>query len=367
VDSLKSFNNNFINNSKDKVLDNIYQFTNADKNYTGNIKIELRKKAKKCRICYNYENDINSPLLSPCKCSGGMKYIHLSCLQTWLKSRCISKTVSSNSLFTSYTLKQSECEVCKDLFPDFIIYKNKRIELLDFMKQENDKEYILLESIQIHLQNYQYRTFYLINVEKILSSEISFGRSYDADVIISDISVSRNHAVVRKKSNYLTIQDTSSKFGTAIFANFKKFKITRDMCLPLQIGKNNFEFQISFSCFDVIRNFRLFGAMKRVSDNGDEYDLSNLNSKNIKLAKIFSTKNQDELDDINQVSNEENSSIDIKNSSMEEKVSILKNESEEVKQQNSLSNLIELINNDLHQEIKQDQNYNHINYISKTD
>jgi hypothetical protein len=298
-----------------------------------------------------------------------MKYIHLECLQTWLKTRCISKTISSNSLFTTFTLKQSECEVCKNLFPDFIIYKEKRIELLDFLKHENDKEYILLESIQSHQQNYQNRTFFLINLDKILSSGISFGRSYDAHVIISDISVSRHHAVVRRKNNYLTIQDTSSKFGTAILANFRKFKITRGMWVPLQIGKNNFEFQIRFSCFDIIRNFRLFGTKNRKSVYGDEYDLSNLNTKNMKLGKIFSLKNQDELDEINKESNEDFSSIDLKNSSIneEENDSIFKYELEEVKQQNLYSNLIEFINNDIHQEIKQDHDNNNLNYISKAD
>ena len=35
-----------------------------------------------CRICLEDENDMNK-LISPCRCSGSSKYVHLDCLQTW--------------------------------------------------------------------------------------------------------------------------------------------------------------------------------------------------------------------------------------------------------------------------------------------
>ena len=36
-----------------------------------------------CRICY--ENDIPDNLINPCNCNGSIKYVHLSCLQTWIQ------------------------------------------------------------------------------------------------------------------------------------------------------------------------------------------------------------------------------------------------------------------------------------------
>lgn len=38
-----------------------------------------------CRICH-CEADENNALISPCLCSGSLKYIHLACLQKWIKS-----------------------------------------------------------------------------------------------------------------------------------------------------------------------------------------------------------------------------------------------------------------------------------------
>lgn len=36
-----------------------------------------------CRICH-CESDLGNPLLTPCYCSGSLKYVHQSCLQQWL-------------------------------------------------------------------------------------------------------------------------------------------------------------------------------------------------------------------------------------------------------------------------------------------
>lgn len=54
-----------------------------------------------CRICH-CESDPQNPLLTPCYCSGSLKYVHQTCLQQWLTA---SETNS--------------CELCK--FP-FIMH-----------------------------------------------------------------------------------------------------------------------------------------------------------------------------------------------------------------------------------------------------
>ena len=38
-----------------------------------------------CRICH-CESETGAPLISPCLCSGSMKYVHQACLQKWIKS-----------------------------------------------------------------------------------------------------------------------------------------------------------------------------------------------------------------------------------------------------------------------------------------
>ena len=101
-------------------------------------KIDLfRIKYKKsvCRICYCDDLEVDSPLINPCSCSGSMKYIHFSCLQTWLKQKIIIKS-SLNDFCTNYTLKQIERELCKTVLPGNIkfnkIILNIRIRCMKY-------------------------------------------------------------------------------------------------------------------------------------------------------------------------------------------------------------------------------------------
>ena len=43
------------------------------------------KKEAICRICLDgdLKDEPDNPLISPCNCSGSMKYVHLECLATW--------------------------------------------------------------------------------------------------------------------------------------------------------------------------------------------------------------------------------------------------------------------------------------------
>lgn len=36
-----------------------------------------------CRICFDGEETPDNPLISPCRCSGGSRYIHRGCLKQW--------------------------------------------------------------------------------------------------------------------------------------------------------------------------------------------------------------------------------------------------------------------------------------------
>ena len=39
-----------------------------------------------CKICLS-EDEPGNPILSPCKCTGSMRYVHLSCIRQWLESK----------------------------------------------------------------------------------------------------------------------------------------------------------------------------------------------------------------------------------------------------------------------------------------
>jgi len=67
-----------------------------------------------CRICLSETFEADDPFFSPCNCSGTMKYIHVKCLQMWLKSKLHTKA-SGSTIFTFW--KTLECELCKTPYP----------------------------------------------------------------------------------------------------------------------------------------------------------------------------------------------------------------------------------------------------------
>jgi len=61
------------------------------------------------------------------------------------------------------------------------------------------------------------------------------GRGHEADLRISDISVSRLHAKIYMKNNRYILEDLSSKFGTLVLAT-DQIEITQDNKV-IQIGR----------------------------------------------------------------------------------------------------------------------------------
>ena len=42
-----------------------------------------KESGKACRICLDESETEENPFITPCKCAGSMKFIHLLCLQEW--------------------------------------------------------------------------------------------------------------------------------------------------------------------------------------------------------------------------------------------------------------------------------------------
>jgi hypothetical protein len=130
---------------------------------TLNYRHSINKKI--CRVCYCDDIEVESCLVSPCNCLGGIKYIHFSCLQTWLKSKIKSKN-DHTQLCLSYEIKQIDCELCKSTLPgkyqfngDIIKYQDKYFELWDFLKPTM-KNYIIFESYKEEI-----RSVYIVNLD----------------------------------------------------------------------------------------------------------------------------------------------------------------------------------------------------------
>jgi hypothetical protein len=244
--------------------------------------IQIKQSKKVCRICYCDDREVESPLLNPCNCSGGVKYIHFSCLQQWLKSKCIIKSNTNENCIT-YTMKLVECEICKSVLPDFVKYQNKLYEIWEFVKPAF-KNYVTLETIITDKE--KSKNLYILNLDN--KSYLKIGRSHEADLRISDISVSRFHAMISRNSDgSITIEDNHSKFGSLISIQNPKIPINYDPSLCLQIGR-------SLVHFNLKPHFKLFSCFSCRDSPEESFDYTMVNQNFIEIEKVLSVKIQND-------------------------------------------------------------------------
>lgn len=138
------------------------------------------------------------------------------------------------------------------------------------------------------------RTMYIINLES--KQNIRIGRGHDSDVRVSDISVSRFHAMIRKDRNgSFYLEDNNSKFGSLVLVQVPKLRILKNSSLSIQIGR-------TMLTFDIKKPFSLFSCFcSQSSQNEKPTDYQALNSKCVNFENCNFIKSQcenyDEEDD----------------------------------------------------------------------
>ena len=274
---------------------NIKDIMNKEENSKKNENKNKNKKIKICRICYLEENDkINNPLIKPCKCSGSMKYIHYECLLHWLKAKIIDKSsrFHNNGYLSVFNLKLIECELCKTKFPDYIRHENEIYSLLNLdrnieiikpmkKKEKNGKKrkeyrynYIIFDSITPKsTDDNKFRFLVKFNENNILK----IGRSLEMQLILNDISVSRNHChLIINDDGDVILEDKNSRFSTLVLIQ-EEIEILKGHKLHVQAGSNYLTFTLDkkkglFSCCNA-----------EEIDNKNTYE--KLNSLSIKYNK----------------------------------------------------------------------------------
>jgi len=87
--------------------------------------------------------DPSNPMLSPCKCSGSMRSVHLLCLRTWLSRKENIKAAGPTVI--SYNWRAYHCELCKSEISDRVEVEGRTHWLIDIQRPQSN--YMILESI----------------------------------------------------------------------------------------------------------------------------------------------------------------------------------------------------------------------------
>nr|CEL75820.1 TPA: forkhead-aasociated domain-containing protein [Toxoplasma gondii VEG] len=196
-----------------------------------------------CRICLCEapdEDDAesrNNPLVAPCRCKGSMQHVHLQCLRTWMEGRL---NIRSDGTTVGYFLRALDCELCKAPYPAFVDGGRGRvIELFEIPRPSFP--YIILEPRSSHPSPSSpsppalRRGLHVVSLATRRTARL--GRGHESDIRLSDISVSRLHALIKFSQGAFWLEDQRSKFGTLVELK-RPLKLERGGTgVALQVGR----------------------------------------------------------------------------------------------------------------------------------
>ena len=248
-----AFNNNQETKVINEKLKNLYIQIKNNKNDN-----KTNTKTYTCRICLS-EGEFfgENPLINPCNCTGSVRFIHINCLKKWLTSKVLIKSSSEENVHI-YSFKAFECELCKSIIPERLIFNNKIISLIEFNKIFTPP-FLICESIYqyniLNCSNYsEYQTIFIISFSK--KKNIRIGRANNSDLRLTDISVSRNHATLSCYNNSsIFLEDNGAKFGTLILIQ-NNIKFIPDKELSIQVGRYHFIFCMNRTCLSCLRCYK---------------------------------------------------------------------------------------------------------------
>lgn len=144
-----------------------------------------------CRFCWDTAHDVANPLIQCCLCSGGVKYVHLTCLRQWVETKMQKQESAKVQMFVWSSF---QCEICKTVFPFRFKTKltGRKYTLLE-MQTDKTKNYLVLELFCIDKP--MSKVVFLLT-PTALQQSFKVGRANDQDVRINDISSSRAHAQI---------------------------------------------------------------------------------------------------------------------------------------------------------------------------
>ena len=214
-----------------------------------------------CRLCLSDENSPGDPLLHPCRCTGSLKYIHLSCIQDWVKTRVSMK--ESNGRPCGFSWKPVLCEICHTTLPVFLETGGQTYDLFG-VECMSLGSYIVLEELNEFTKE---TTFHVASVYEHASLTIvtvTQGKDEIAGITIADTSVSLTHASITCVKGQFLLRDVESKHGTLIRLG-KSFNLRTPDPLSLQVNRTVVVFRRRDQSSFLANCFRCFRGNSRVS------------------------------------------------------------------------------------------------------
>jgi len=224
-----------------------------------------------CYMCFDDCDDDDNPLITPCKCLGDTRYVHVGCLRKW-------HTAEADNEICFLSSVDATCSVCKSTFKsDFKLRNGKTVKLF---KSSLEPPYIsLLVATKHEMAQRLFNTRFQLSFSTLLKPDkknstraLLLGRSSGSDMVLDYRTVSARHASLRFKNSEFIFCDAGSSNGSYLYLR-RPVELTNSNSVQFRLGRSMISMKVVNKW-----NRRFLRAVRRTTHSSTSCSSSNNSS-----------------------------------------------------------------------------------------
>lgn len=189
-----------------------------------------------CYMCFDEEDNEENPMITPCKCSGDTKYVHVDCLRKW-------HTAEADNQICFLSSVDATCSVCKSTFKsDFKLKDGRHVKLF---KSSLEPPYVsLLVATKHEMAQRLFNTRFQLSFSTLLKPDgrnatrpLLLGRSSGSDMVLDYRTVSARHAAIRFKNGEFIFTDAGSSNGSYLYLR-RPLELSPSQPVQFRLGRS---------------------------------------------------------------------------------------------------------------------------------
>ena len=219
-----------------------------------------------CYMCFDEEDTEENPMITPCKCSGDTKYVHVDCLRKW-------HTAEADNQICFLSSVDATCSVCKATFKsDFKLKDGRQVKLF---KSSLEPPYIsLLVATKHEMAQRLFNTRFQLSFSTLMKPDgknctrpLLLGRSSGSDMVLDYRTVSARHATIRLKNGEFIFTDAGSSNGSYLYLR-RPLELSPAQPVQFRLGRSMISMKVANKWNRrLLRAVRRSGASSTMSDD----------------------------------------------------------------------------------------------------
>jgi hypothetical protein len=196
-----------------------------------------------CYMCFDEEDTEENPMITPCKCSGDTKYVHVECLRKW-------HTAEADNQICFLSSVDATCSVCKSTFKsDFKLVDGRQVKLF---KSSLEPPYVsLLVATKHEMAQRLFNTRFQLSFSTLMkpdgknaSRPLLLGRSSGSDMVLDYRTVSARHAAIRFKNGEFIFTDAGSSNGSYLYLR-RPLELSPSQPVQFRLGRSMISMKVT--------------------------------------------------------------------------------------------------------------------------